>query len=183
MWASIASGLFSGRDTNSAQIRYSEGSQRVAINASSARSSVTMTWASELITATLVPGCSCKKCEASTCGVRTKSIWRGSITMSFAPSRRRFFMRDANTGWASVGFAPISKMTSEYSTDLKSWVPAEVPKALLKPKPVGEWHTRAHVSTLLFPNAARTIFCTTNTSSLVQREELIAPIESKPCLA
>lgn len=56
-------------------------------------------------------------------------------------------------------------------------------EGIAQSKPVGEWHTRAHVSTLLFPNAARTIFCTTNTSSLVQRDELIAPIESKPCLA
>ena len=36
-----------------------------------------------------------------------------------------------------------------------------LPKVCLSPYPVGEWHTRAHVSTLLLPNAARTIFCTT----------------------
>ena len=138
VWASIASGLFSWRDTNSLQIAYSDGSQRSVMNLVSARPSVTMTWASELMTATLVPGCNCKKPDASMCAVLTKSILRGSTTMSLAPSRKRFFIREANTGWASVGLAPISKMTSAYSTDLKSCVPAEVPNALLSPKPVGE---------------------------------------------
>ena len=42
-------------------------------------------------------------------------------------------MRDANTGCASVGFAPITTMTSECATDLKSCVPADVPKVVLKP--------------------------------------------------
>ena len=67
------------------------------------------------------------------CGVRTRSIRRGSTTMSFAPSRSRRFIRDANTGWPSVGLAPITTMTSASSTDLKSWVPAEVPKVCLSP--------------------------------------------------
>ena len=92
-------------------------------------------------------------------------------------------MREANTGWASVGFAPMRRMTSAYSTDLKSCVPAEVPKAFLRPNPVGEWHTRAQVSTLLFPNAPRIIFCTANTSSLVHRDEVMPPIEFWPCVA
>ena len=48
---------------------------------------------------------------------------------------------------------------------------------------MGEWQTRAHVSTLLLPNAARTIFWTTYTSSLVHRDEVIAPIEPVPCAA
>ena len=76
-------------------------------------------------------------------------------------------MRDANTGCASVGLAPMSRMTSADSTDLKSCVPAEVPNACDRPKPVGEWQTRAQVSTLLLPNAVRIIFCTANTSSFV----------------
>jgi hypothetical protein len=41
-------------------------------------------------------------------------------------------MREANTGWPSVGFAPITRMTSACSTDLKSCVPAEVPKVVLQ---------------------------------------------------
>ena len=59
------------------------------------------------------------------------------------------------------GFAPITIITSAWSTDSKSWVPADSPNVCLRPYPVGEWQTRAHVSTLLLPNAARTIFWTT----------------------
>jgi hypothetical protein len=81
--------------------------------------------------------------------------------MALAPARSRFFIRDANTGWASVGLAPMTSMTSACSTEAKSCVPAEVPNAWLSPYPVGEWHTRAQVSMLLLPNAARTIFWTT----------------------
>ena len=47
--------------------------------------------------------------------------------MSFAPARSRFFRREAKTGCASVGLAPITSTTSALSTDLKSCVPAEVP--------------------------------------------------------
>ena len=49
------------------------------------------------------------------------------------PARRRLFMREANTGCASVGLAPMTRMTSDLSTDLKSCVPAEVPKVWLRP--------------------------------------------------
>ena len=48
---------------------------------------------------------------------------------------------------------------------------------------MGEWHTRAQVSMLLLPNAARTIFWTTYTSSLVQRLEEMPPIAPTPCSA
>ena len=61
------------------------------------------------------------------------SVRRGSMTMSLAPWRNRFFMREANTGWPSVGLAPITMMTSALSTLLKSWVPAEVPKVCFRP--------------------------------------------------
>ena len=50
-----------------------------------------------------------------------------------APARIRRFIRDANTGWASVGLAPMTSMTSACSTDAKSWVPAEVPNAWFNP--------------------------------------------------
>jgi hypothetical protein len=36
---------------------------------------------------------------------------------------------------------------------------------------------------LLLPNAARIIFCTRKVSSLVQREEVMPPMESRPYLA
>lgn len=115
------------------------------------------------------------------CGDRTRSIRRGSMTTSFAPSRSRRFIREAKTGCPSVGFAPITRITSALATERKSWVPAEVPKVCLRPYPVGEWQTRAQVSTLLLPNAARIIFCTTYTSSFVVREEVMPPIAPTPC--
>ena len=58
---------------------------------------------------------------------------RGSMTISFAPWRRRFFMREANTGWPSVGLAPITRITSDFSTDLKVWVPADSPSVCFRP--------------------------------------------------
>ncbi len=67
------------------------------------------------------------------CGARTRSIRRGSSTISRAPARSRCFIRDAKTGCPSVGLAPITMITSAESTDLKSWVPAEVPKVCLRP--------------------------------------------------
>ena len=45
-------------------------------------------------------------------GVRTRSIARGSAMISFAPSRKRCFIREANTGWPSVGLAPMIMITS-----------------------------------------------------------------------
>jgi hypothetical protein len=42
-------------------------------------------------------------------------------------------MREAKTGCPSVGFAPMTTMTSASATESKSWVPAEVPKAVLRP--------------------------------------------------
>ena len=62
----------------------------------------------------------------------TRSMRRGSTTISRAPARSRLFMREAKTGWASVGLAPITMMTSALSTDLKSCVPADVPNVLLE---------------------------------------------------
>jgi hypothetical protein len=61
------------------------------------------------------------------------------MTISLAPARSRFFMRDANTGCASVGLAPMIRTTSVYSTESKSWVSAVVPKVVASPYPVGEW--------------------------------------------
>ncbi len=53
--------------------------------------------------------------------------------ISFAPSRRRLRMRDANTGCASVGLAPMIMITSDCSTDLKVCVPADVPNVWPRP--------------------------------------------------
>ncbi len=42
-------------------------------------------------------------------------------------------MRDAKTGCASLGLAPITTMTSDCSTDLNVCVPADVPKVCDRP--------------------------------------------------
>ena len=47
--------------------------------------------------------------------------------ISLAPWRSRFFILEANTGWPSVGLAPMIMITSACSTESKSCVPAEVP--------------------------------------------------------
>ena len=65
--------------------------------------------------------------EAPASRFMTEYVIGLAITMSRAPSRSRRFMRDAKTGWASVGFAPITTTTSAASTDSKVWVPADVP--------------------------------------------------------
>src|SRR6185312_4218466 len=79
-----------------------------------------------------------------------------------------------------VGLAPITTITSAWATDRKSWVPADSSKVCFSPYPVGEWHTRAQVSTLLLPNAALIIFWTTYTSSFVHRDEVMPPIACEP---
>ena len=53
--------------------------------------------------------------------------------MSLAPARSRFFMREANTGCAAAGLAPMTMATSVCSTESKSCVPAEVPKVVARP--------------------------------------------------
>jgi hypothetical protein len=93
--------------------------------------SVTMTCASAVSTATLVPGAAAGD-AASMWGVRTRSMRRGSMTISFAPCAQPLLHAEAKTGWPSVGLAPITMTTSVCSTESKSCVPAEVPKVWLQ---------------------------------------------------
>lgn len=65
------------------------------------------------------------------CGDLSRSISRGSRTISPAPSRSRLRRREAKTGWPSVGLAPMTSARSVSSTESKSCVPAEVPKVVL----------------------------------------------------
>jgi hypothetical protein len=55
------------------------------------------------------------------------------MTISLAPWRSRFFRREANTGCAEAGLAPMIIATSQSSTESKSWVPADVPKVCDRP--------------------------------------------------
>ena len=73
----------------------------------------------------MIGGLDMRRCARGRCGADRSTI-------SLAPSRSRFFMREANTGWPSVGLAPMTMMTSVCSTESKSCVPAEVPKVGLQ---------------------------------------------------
>ena len=42
-------------------------------------------------------------------------------------------MREANTGWPSVGLAPMTMMTSDFMTESKACVPADSPSVCFRP--------------------------------------------------
>ena len=128
-----ASGEFFGNRINVCQRSKACWSQRASINAWSCKPSVKIVWAIALINATLVPGRNFKWCSALICGPLTKSMRRGSATINSAPARSRFFNLEANTGWASVGLAPITMITSAADTESKAWVPADSPSVVLSP--------------------------------------------------
>ena len=60
-------------------------------------------------------------------GTFRRSTWDEALELIAAK------MREANTGWASVGLAPITMITSDWSTERKVCVPAEVPKVWPRP--------------------------------------------------
>ena len=66
-------------------------------------------------------------------GVRTRSMRRGSAMISLAPSRKRRFICEANTGCPSVGFAPMTMITSAFMTESKFCVPADSPSVFFSP--------------------------------------------------
>ena len=70
--------------------------------------------------------------NAETGGGKKSGSGRGR-RVNRAPSRKRFFMREANTGCPSVGLAPMTMMTSACSTESNACVPAEVPKVVFRP--------------------------------------------------
>ena len=107
------SGALAGSLANASQSWNESRSQRARTKSWSMRSSRATTWAKAFINGTLVPGFNGRWKSACTCGERTMPILRGSQTISFAPSRSRCFMNEANTGWPSVGLAPITTITSE----------------------------------------------------------------------
>ena len=90
---------------------------------------------------------------------RASQVLRGSQTTSFAPLRRAFFISRPTIGWASVGFAPMTKSVSTFLISPIEFVIAPEPKAAARPATVGAWHVVAHWSMLLVLPAARAIFC------------------------
>ncbi|MNZ85159.1 hypothetical protein D3C78_1039390 [compost metagenome] len=119
--------------TKSRQRLKSAASQRASTKLWFTSPSLTITWARALSMATLVPGRSARCSSARAWGESTRSMRRGSITISRAPSRRRRLSWEPNTGWASVGLAPITSTTSACITESKLWVPADSPRVCLRP--------------------------------------------------
>ena len=118
---------------NSRHALYASSSQRSSMNFLFSSPSDRIVCVIAFTIATFVPGRSGRWKSASTCAERTRSIARGSTTISFAPSRRRRFICDANTGCASVGFAPITMIASDFITESNACVPADSPSVALSP--------------------------------------------------
>ena len=108
------------------------------------------------------------------------SVRRGSMTISFAPLPQPAF-HPACEHRVAIGRVRANQQHDIAVLTLsKSCVPALVPNVVFRPYPVGEWQTRAQVSTLLLPNPARTSFWTRKVSSLVQRLDVIPPSACLP---
>ena len=82
-----------------------------------------MTLSMPLSIATSVPFLNCIICQAW----RFIAVPRGSMMISFAPRLAACLKKVAATGWFSVGFAPITMMTSEFLHSLKVAVTAAEP--------------------------------------------------------
>ena len=76
----------------------------------------------------------------------------------FAPAFAAFLMNVAATGWFTVGFAPMTKITSELATS-RTWLetaPELMPS--ISAATLDAWHSRVQWSTLFDPNPVRTSF-------------------------
>ena len=71
----------------------------------------------------------------------------------------------AATGWFSVGFAPMTMMTSESAHEVKGAVTAPEPIPSSSATTEDAWQRRVQWSTLLVPNPVRIIFWTRYASS------------------
>src|ERR1044072_643433 len=81
-----------------------------------------MTLRMPLSIATSVPFLNCIICQAW----RLRACPRGSITISLAPRLAACLKKVAATGWFSVGFGPITMMTSEFLDSFKGAGPGAV---------------------------------------------------------
>ena len=78
--------------------------------------------------------------------------------MSLAPRLTAFFIQVAATGWFTVGFAPMRKITSAFATS-RTWLdtaPESIPSISAATEEA--WHRRVQWSTLFEPNPVRTSF-------------------------
>ena len=146
----IASGVASRTESRSA----SNSAVRSRTKASSTRPSVTTTLSIALSSATSVSARNCSTCVAW----RARSVRRGSATTSFAPARAAFLMKVAATGWLTVGFAPITRMSSAASTSETGLETAPDPMPSSSAATLDAWHSRVQWSTLCVPKPIRTSF-------------------------
>ena len=82
------------------------------------------------------------------------------MTISLDPALVAFFINVAATGWFTVGFAPITIITSEFSASANGAVTAPEPIVSIKAATDDAWHKRVQWSTLLVPKPVLTSFCT-----------------------
>src|SRR4051794_1373949 len=113
-----------------------------------------MTWIKAFKRATSVPG-------------RKASMWvawrerdwpRGAMTIRVAPALAAFLMNVAATGWLTVGFAPITTITSEWAHSENGAVTAPEPIVSISAATDEAWQSRVQWSTLFDPKPVRTSF-------------------------
>ncbi len=136
-------------------LKPSKPSHLFLMNSSSCSPSSMITFIRPFSRATSVP----PLCLSQTVAYSTRSIFRGSATINLAPlSATACFKYLAMTGWFSVVFDPVTKITSAPRSSEMELVIAPEPNAFTRPATVGAWQRRAQWSTLLVLKHARTNF-------------------------
>ena len=99
-----------------------------------------ITWIIPLIQATSVP----TLCRIHRSACRLMGIWRGSTRISLAPLKATArFANEDSTGWLSVVFEPVTRITSASSISAIGLVMAPLPNAAARPVTVDAWQRRA----------------------------------------
>src|SRR5690349_10909356 len=97
-----------------------------------------MTWINALSRATSVPAR-----KASIQRAWRLSVWPlGSITINCAPRLAAFLMNVAATGWLTVGFEPMTTMTSELAHSENGAVTAPEPIVSINAATDEAWQSR-----------------------------------------
>ncbi len=78
-------------------------------------------------------------------------VYRGSTTMNFAPFSLARITHFIDTGWFSAGFAPMTRITSEFLKSFQWFVIAPRPNDSARAATVAECQMRAWCSTATRP--------------------------------
>ena len=108
---------------------------------------------------------------------------RGSATISVAPRLTAFLIQVAATGWFTVGFAPITRITSASATSATGFDTAPEPMPSSSAATEEAWHSRVQWSTLFVPNPVRTSFWNRYASSLLPLAEPNPASACGPCVS